>query len=490
MLRSLLFRMVSIGICTILAIFVSVQLYPSGVGLQPVLAQENQVEHMNQSLPSTVSDPAHYGRGIKRTLYRLATSTPTHRNTVRILFYGQSITKQEWWLEVVRNLQQQFPYANLIVENRAIGGFDSPLLVRTAEHDLYPFYPDLMIFHVYGDQANYERIIANTRHRTTSEILIASDHIDWLPTDTESEDSDQLRRYRWHNHHAHWLKTIAAKYGCEFVDVRSAWQQYLEHHALPAEALLSDDRHLNQQGNQLMANLITNHILQSPIPEADELDNSIIEYRDTDLNWQDGKLTLRFKGNRIDLITQPITHGQFASAELLIDGKPPSHFSSSYRITRPSDAPGVDWPGIIQIGSASPLMAEDWSLIITEVNSQMNRFSFDLYGSETGFDGSGNSQQTFVSNSGRIVIEPQNWWLDHAYRFTQQPIPLGFQIRWRVEPMFTDIYTSPTVQGATPEYTTTIAQNLSNSNHTLEITALRNTNIPIKAIRVYHPNVN
>lgn len=490
MLRPLFFRIVWIGIFAIIAILTSVQIHLSGIGLQPVLAQEHQVEHMNSSLPSTVSDPGHYGRGIKRTLYRLATSTPTHRNTVRILFYGQSITKQEWWLEVVRNLQKQFPYANLIVENRAIGGFDSPLLVRTAEHDLYPFYPDLMIFHVYGDHTNYETIIANTRHRTTSEILIASDHIDWLPTETEREDSDQLRRYRWHNNHAHWLETIATKYGCEFVDVRSAWKQHLERHTLPAEALLSDDRHLNQQGNQIMANLITNHILQSPILEADELDNSIIEYRDTDLNWQDGKLTLTFEGNRVDLITQADTNSQFASAALLIDGKPPSHFASSYRITRPSDAPGVDWPGIIQIGSASPLIAEDWLLIITEANPQMNQFSFDLYGSETGFDGSGNSQQTFVSNSERIVIEPQNWWLDHAYRFTQKPIPLGFQIRWRVEPMGTDIYTSPSVRSATQEHTTTIAQNLTNSNHTLEITALRNTNIPIKAIRVYHPTVN
>ena len=37
------------------------------------------------------------GAGVQRTLTLLATSTQERRNTVRILFYGQSITEQEWW---------------------------------------------------------------------------------------------------------------------------------------------------------------------------------------------------------------------------------------------------------------------------------------------------------------------------------------------------------------------------------------------------------
>jgi GDSL-like Lipase/Acylhydrolase family len=490
MLKPFFSRRIWIGICTIVAILFSVQIHSSGVEPRSLLAQKDRIEHSDRALPSTVVDPAQYGTGIRRTLYRLATSTPTHRNTIRILFYGQSITQQEWWLEVVRNLRQQFPYANLIVENRAIGGFASPLLIRTAEHDLYPFYPDLMVFHVYGDEKNYEAIIANTRRRTTSEIAIASDHLDWLPTGTESEDSEELKRYQWHNNHARWLQALAQKYGCEFIDVRRAWKQYLELHALQPQALLSDNIHLNEQGNHLMARSIANHILESPIPKVENLDNSIIEYRNSDLHWHDNKLSLTFEGNRVDLVTQPSTNNQFASAELLIDGKPPSQISSLYSISRPSDAPGVEWPGILQIASASSLMAEDWALTISEANSQMDLFSFDLYGSKTGFDGSGNSKQKFVSNSGKIVIEPQNWWLENAYQFTKETIPIGFQIRWRVEPMFNDIYTSPVIRDSMQEYTTIVAQNLTNSRHTLEITTLRGTTVPIEAIRVYHPSVD
>ena len=98
----------------------------------------------------------------------LAASTPQHRNTVKILFYGQSITQQTWWRLVAEHLRQQFPHANLIIENRAIGGFASQILVKTAEHDLYPFYPDLVIFHVYGSHIEYENIIKNIRSRTTA----------------------------------------------------------------------------------------------------------------------------------------------------------------------------------------------------------------------------------------------------------------------------------------------------------------------------------
>jgi RNA:NAD 2'-phosphotransferase (TPT1/KptA family) len=60
-------------------------------------------------------------------------------------FYGQSITEQGWWKIVSEDLKTRFPNANLIIENRAIGGHSSQLLVKTAEADLYPFQPDLVI---------------------------------------------------------------------------------------------------------------------------------------------------------------------------------------------------------------------------------------------------------------------------------------------------------------------------------------------------------
>ena len=74
--------------------------------------------------------------------------------------------------QVADDLRRRFPHANLVVENRAIGGFASQLLVKTAETDLYPFYPDLVVFHVYGSHIEYENIIRRIRERTTAEILM------------------------------------------------------------------------------------------------------------------------------------------------------------------------------------------------------------------------------------------------------------------------------------------------------------------------------
>jgi hypothetical protein len=119
--------------------------------------------------PVKFSDSSDWGRNIQRTMRLLATSTPEQHNTVRILFYGQSITEQKWSQFVADDLRQRFPHANLIIENRALAGFSSQLLVKTAETDLYPFQPDLLIFHVYGAHDKYEDIIRRTRERTTAE---------------------------------------------------------------------------------------------------------------------------------------------------------------------------------------------------------------------------------------------------------------------------------------------------------------------------------
>jgi len=123
----------------------------------------------------------------------MAESTPEHRNTVRVLFYGQSITEQSWSKARCRGLAQTLPNANLLIENRALGGFASQLLFRTAETDLYPFYPDLLIFHVYGAHDNTKDIIRRTRERTTADVLMMTDHITKDEQLTEETDPPNSR---------------------------------------------------------------------------------------------------------------------------------------------------------------------------------------------------------------------------------------------------------------------------------------------------------
>jgi hypothetical protein len=132
------------------------------------------------------------GAALQRTMSLLNSSAVEKKNTVRILFYGQSITEQSWWKLVYRDLEKRFPLAVLEVENRAIGGHAAQMLVKTAEADLYPYYPDLTIFHVYGDHNRYADIIRRIRERTTSEVLIQTDHLGAKDPIEEETDAAKL----------------------------------------------------------------------------------------------------------------------------------------------------------------------------------------------------------------------------------------------------------------------------------------------------------
>ena len=173
--------------------------------------------------PPKFPDVSGFGKNIQRTMRLLATSTAEKRNTVRILFYGQSITEQKWAKLVEEDLRRRFPHANLVVENRALGGFASQMLVKTAETDLYPFQPDLLIFHVYGAHDKYEDILRCTRERTTAEILLQNDHITKPADFTEETDAARLPPAGRHwdafmNHN--WLLSLAKKYDAELCDQR------------------------------------------------------------------------------------------------------------------------------------------------------------------------------------------------------------------------------------------------------------------------------
>ena len=78
-------------------------------------------------------------------------------NKFRVLFYGQSITAQPWTSVVQKRLIERYPNIDFEFANPAIGGFISTALVRSAEHDLYPWVPDLLIFHVYGPAKEIRR---------------------------------------------------------------------------------------------------------------------------------------------------------------------------------------------------------------------------------------------------------------------------------------------------------------------------------------------
>ncbi len=417
------------------------------------------------------------GLGIQRTMTLLAASTPQHRNKVRILFYGQSITEQEWSKLVADDLRRRFPNADLDIQNRAIGGFAAQMLIRPAEHDLYPFYPDLLIFHVYGANQQYEQIIQSVRGRTTAEVLMQLDHVTKWPTPPFDPNAD--KGMWWDNlMNTKLLPEIAKKYGCGLVDIRGGWLDYLKTNRLEPKALLKDGVHLNAHGNFVMAELIKQYLVYRPDLPSDSWNDLVRTYEvGKDVQWKDGKLRLEFEGNRLDIIAGD---ADGRSAQVLIDGRKPSEFPGCYYVPRPSPGP---WSplALVRVDREKPWVLEDWSLKITSVNADSTQWQFEVAGSVTGPDGAGGNATVFTSESGRVKIDPQAF-------FRNGKVPVGYEIKWKVLPMFADVYQSPTAVDPVKDNAVTIAQGLESAKHVLELTA-KGDAPAIRAIRAYRPAV-
>jgi len=438
--------------------------------------------------PKTLGPVETYGANIRRAMSLMATSTPLKRNTVRVLFYGQSISAQEWTTTVAERLRRRYPMADLVIENRAILGFTAEYLVHTAEADLYPFYPDLVIFHDYGQEADFEAIVRRLRERTTADVLIATDHVAPLIGERMDEEAD-LAKVKpslfgpWRNRI--FLPRVAKQYGAELADVRTLWKRYLADYKLSPSALLYDDLHLNAHGNYLMGEVIDAHLRHRPdLPDDDRTDRVTTFVVGTDVEWKDGKLVLPFDGNRVDLVCQETADGPAAAVR--IDGRKPSEFPELYVPTRALlTAPRGLVPPLLKIGAEKMRAAEDWRMVVTDVSPDKGRFKFRVVGSVTGEDGAGESGKPFVSKSGRVAFEPVDFNVKNAVERSPNPTADRYEIRWSVAALHADRFAVPAVKNPFGETVVTVAQGLTNGRHTLELTGGPDT--PLAAVRVYRP---
>ncbi len=442
--------------------------------------------------PAPPADTSQYGQHFQRTMTLIETSTPEHRNTVRILFYGQSITGANWHPMVADYLRQTYPNVDFVIENRALGGFSSQRLVRTMWYDLMPFYPDLLVFHVYGSHSDYEEIIRQVRRHTTAEIIMQTDHLgakDSLELTVKSGDNAWTQPGSWGDKMNLWfLPEYAQRYGCSLQPQRTEWAQYLKDNNLQPQALLKDGVHPNEHGKWLMATLLNRYMVYRPDAPTDEWENLVKTYVvGQDVQWDGDTLTLEFEGNRVVALAGT---GEPGAAEVLIDGKSPAEFPECYSFTRPSGTPGVGWPTIKRITWQTPPIIETWTAECTDFNEDRTAFRFTVTGSVTGPDGSGTvgpDAETFVSDSGRIVIEPADWVFAYDLQVGGKKPLESWKTTWKVEPLFVETYRPAPVTDPTREHLTVLAQGLPNGRHTLTLKATDGQKPAIGAIRVYCP---
>lgn len=458
-----------------------------------------------------LAPPVPLGSRIQRTMKLLATSTPPHRNKVRILCYGQSIMAQAWWRVLQAELHQRFPNADIEMTNLALGGFMSNDLIDSAETDMIPFYPDLVLFHDYmrNGPDELETLYGGLHHRTTAEMLTLTHHTAFPATPGMFGVNA-----RNHDKEAEIINVIANKHGFEVVQIRDNWKHLLDvlhpgiDQRLAAQNYLQDQVHLSKRGERLMEQITAQHFQYHPEEKPTWLDH-IRVYNPDGMRWpQTGeeypegstvltkRLKFEFVGNRIDLLAAQVT-GTPGSAKILIDGKAPSAHPEIYTATRTTLIEGSPWPFIKHVQTSGQPVAEEWTLTYTKVTPRKLpdgkpdpfEIEFDLVGSVTGPDGSGSTRERFVSKSGRITIEP-SWFLPVGFwssTSAKQP-SVGMTVKWKSLPMGLDEWKPRRGLDPAAEERHVLAQGLSNTKHTLEIIPNNDGQIALRAIVVHQPS--
>lgn len=455
-------------------------------------------------VPAPGENEVFFGARLTRSASLLANSSKNKHLPVKILIYGQSIVGSVAFTEEVsKYIKEKFPFADVVIENRAIGGFGGEQIVRTAVHDVYPFNPDLIIFHVYGGEkaGELEQLFGNIRRYTTSDIILMSHHLN--ASQTKPDDNQTT-----------FIRYIANKYDCELADISAEWPPYLAENKLKPKDLLRDGVHPNRNGNWLLAQLVCRHIRYNPFFPSTWYKTVRSYYAITAFDpgvsnpisligkaWKnisgtavsdskESRIKFNFVGNRVDAVSgHPENLTTTGNAVILLDGKPIDNTNTVFTITRPSPGIGTWWPSIRQISNVKPLIEEDWTLRVEAINADSTVFTYRVKGSKTGDDGVGKSTEMFISRSGRVVIQADDIMFTRIKKTFKVSTPNGFEAKWSVIPLFKGTYHPPLDKDRTKIYRSTLVQGLSNGPHTLEIIPIGDGPIPIESFEVYEPGL-
>lgn len=436
-----------------------------------------------------------FGQNLPRTMALLESASETHRTPVRILFYGQSIVGSGYADKAIKKyLGEKYPFADLDIKNTAIGGYEAPKLRKTAWADLYSYYPDLVVFHVYGGgNGELEEIYSNLQKYTTAEVLTWTHHVDNLGVDRERDEESELR------------EKLAAKYGQEIADVRSGWRTYLaDHHLRPEDLLVDHKIHLNEEGGELLGKLLVPHF-QDCLDASHDWERRIKTYDLTNTapditfdpkSWhktddglvarQAGALRVKFTGNRIDLVG--MASGPTAgTAKILLDGYPPSTLPETFTVTRASKAPGAWWPAVDRVILGPNPVTDNYTMAFHDVSPDGTKYQFELRSKDIGAEGSGKSGEDFVSQSGRIRINAKDIDLAAVKRLLKKDLPSNFDIGWQVYSMSHDSWKAPSVLDNGRISQNTVIQFWDSGSHVLEIIPNDDGPVGIQKVMVFNP---
>ena len=428
---------------------------------------------------------------VQRSAALFNAQSPQSRHSVRMVIYGQSITQQQWAWDLVSQVHGWHPGAFITAEVRAIPALDASFLIQTAESDIFPFHPDVIVFHAYGPYGpglEWERLLRAFRARTTADVILLGNHpLKDLELEEPAQPAEMLPDSQaWLNYVT--TSTLATELGFCFPDNRSAFKAYLKATHQPVRAILADNLHLNTLGSDVQF-AVVRPFLQAPrfTPALDPFNNGRVQTHpigDGGPDWVGGRLRFEFVGNRLDAIAAP---GSGRRCQVRVDGQEPTSMPSGMGHRRSSAWRGDPYlrPALLQVGFTQKPLVEHWTVTVTDEDPRRPEYlGFEVSGSRTGPDGTGTTTNVFVSNSGRVRIAPENWSLIMRPRISQ----LGLKIEWVTETWAVDDYVPAYLEGDDLEPVTTLVNDLPDGPHVLELLAESPEAVPaLAALRVYHP---
>ncbi len=386
---------------------------------------------------------------------------------IRVLVYGQSITAQSWANRLVEALRAGAPHREWRTENRSIGGHTAEYLRRTAEADLFPFHPDLVIFHAYGDTNAYAQLVLEMRRRTCADIVLVGNHYAvW-------DDPNGVGIGTWDGV---MLPELAAIAGACHADVRTPWKEHLLSNQLSPSSLLLDTVHLNPDGDRLMGELVGRHFIGPRLQPAMAPYASGRSRRVGLPSGEPDGARIPFRGSRV---VGRVDRTRVGTAQVRVDGQPPSVLPGGAFHGRSSPWSGTSWPALLAVGYESVPTPEEWTLTIEEV-LQPGEVTFRVEGSVTGHDGMGTSLERFRSTSGRVVLEPSDWY----WARLGSPLNTGFKIRWTTQSTGVDTIASD--GGGQGTGWVDLVAGLPPGEHVLELSTVSGV-LPVDELIVYNP---
>lgn len=430
--------------------------------------------------------PAEWALNLQHTFALAETASATNHPTIRVLYWGLSFTWGAWWWTTAQSLRAHYPNVDWQIENHAMSGHTVEALRPLAESQVYPYRPDLIIFHASGNKEDFIEMVRQMRTRTTADILMFGNHVRWpvelndLGFVGEPPEESAL----WYQNV--WFPDLARTYGMAYADVRQPWLVHIKRTGLGVSAFLGEDGvHLNDEGARVMGLFLLPYFKPPQLlPRLDPWScgrvRTLVAGRD--LQWADGRARVTFRGNRVEALGPS---GLPWRCRVRIDGKPVSAHAGAYYADLCSGWPGTWVPVALELGMAKPVLEQTWLFTITELLPQGHNFKFRVSGSVSGFEGEGSTLQRFDSRSGSAFLEPAMW---NLYRYWGGEIYPGFQ--FSIATHFagidqTDAFPSVPA-GRHP--TITLCSGLADVEHVLELEALDATAANLTALRIYHPS--